>query len=324
MKKFSIIHYFVFLIFLISFFIKFNTYGQSAGDIAFIGWNSDGDEDILFVTFVDISAGTKIYFRDEEYDNGWASSTGEGTISWTAPSGGISAGTVVQIYDCAVSDPAVPTSSVGTMSKDNAGFNIKNDNDAVYAYTANGGYNTGPFTFLAAFINRAAGYDTTSYGVLMGTNLTDNTDAWSWGSDDNWKYDRSVTSGSVSTIKTALQSSANWNSQNSPNYTFSTSAFDIIDNFELEFDGTNDYVDIGTGPTIVKTVEFWVNPATTTEDCIDLNGSEYIEISSGTLTANGFTSPTIYVNGAVSTSVSASVWQHVAVTTTTLINASDL
>ena len=94
MKKFPIIHSFMFFLFLLSFFLKFNTYGQSAGDIAFIGWNSDGNDDILFVTFVDIVAGTKIYFRDEEYDNGWASSTGEGAISWTAPAGGVSAGTV--------------------------------------------------------------------------------------------------------------------------------------------------------------------------------------------------------------------------------------
>ena len=92
----------------------------------------------------------------------------------------------------------------------------------------------------------------------------------------------------------------------------------------MYFDGTGDFVDIGTGPTVVNTVTFWVNPDTTTESIIDLNGSAYISVSSGTLSATGFTSPTIYVNGKVSTTLAASSWQHVAVTTATSLNATDL
>ena len=89
----------------------------------------------------------------------------------------------------------------------------------------------------------------------------------------------------------------------------------------LDFDGTDDYVDVGTGPGTVKTVEFWVNPASTTEYLIDLNGTAYIWINSGTVTASGFDSPTIYVNGVSATSISANIWQHITVTTNTGINA---
>ncbi len=92
----------------------------------------------------------------------------------------------------------------------------------------------------------------------------------------------------------------------------------------MYFDGTGDFVDIGTGPTVVNTVSFWVNPDTTTESIIDLNGSAYISVSSGTLSATGFTSPTIYINGKVSTTLAASSWQHVAITTATSLNATDL
>src|SRR3989344_5537130 len=92
----------------------------------------------------------------------------------------------------------------------------------------------------------------------------------------------------------------------------------------LDFDGTDDFVDIGTGPSTVNTVAFWVNPTTTTEYPVDLNGTEYVWINSGTVTAQGFTSPTIYVNGVVSSTVSAGSWQHVVVTTGTSLNASDL
>jgi len=92
----------------------------------------------------------------------------------------------------------------------------------------------------------------------------------------------------------------------------------------LSFDGSNDYVDRGTGPTVVNTVEFWVNPTTTTEYPLDLNGTAYVWLNAGTVTAQGFTSATIYVNGVVSSTVSAGVWNHVAVTTATSLNATDL
>src|SRR3989344_3768207 len=92
----------------------------------------------------------------------------------------------------------------------------------------------------------------------------------------------------------------------------------------LDFDGSSDFVDVGAGPGTVNTVAFWVNPTTTTEYPVDLNGTAYIWINAGTVTAQGFTSPTIYVDGAESSTVSAGSWQYVAVTTGTSLNASDL
>lgn len=92
----------------------------------------------------------------------------------------------------------------------------------------------------------------------------------------------------------------------------------------MAFDDENAFVDIGTGPSAVQSVAFWVKPTATTEYLLDLNGSSYISASSGTLSATGFTSPEIYVNGNVSTTLTAGVWQHVAVTTTSNLNATDL
>lgn len=61
---------------------------------------------------------------------------------------------------------------------------------------------------------------------------------------------------------------------------------------------------------------------TTQQNLIDLNGvGANIEIVSGTVTANGFTSPTIYVDGAVSSTLNDTAWHHVVVTTGTPINA---
>lgn len=90
------------------------------------------------------------------------------------------------------------------------------------------------------------------------------------------------------------------------------------------FDGSDDYISKGslTGGSAIKTVEFWVKPTTTTTEFVDLNGSAYISASSGTISATGFTSPTIYVNGVVSSTLTANTWQHIAVTTNTGVNAS--
>lgn len=89
----------------------------------------------------------------------------------------------------------------------------------------------------------------------------------------------------------------------------------------LEFDGTDDYVSVGTSYNGVKTVMFWMNPDTTTEKIIDLNGSAYIEISAGEVLATGFTEPTIFVDGAITSSISTG-WHHITVTSDTAINAS--
>ena len=90
----------------------------------------------------------------------------------------------------------------------------------------------------------------------------------------------------------------------------------------LLFDGADDYVSVSTSVTDIQSVSFWVRPTSTTEQFIDLNGSAYIEASSGTVSATGFTSPTIYVNGIVSSTITASEWQHITVTTGTALTGS--
>jgi hypothetical protein len=89
----------------------------------------------------------------------------------------------------------------------------------------------------------------------------------------------------------------------------------------LKFDGTNDYVSVGSTAPGVQTVSFWTNPASTTQSLVDLNGSAYISASSGTISATGFTSPTIYVNGVISSTLAANTWQYVTITTGTAISA---
>lgn len=90
------------------------------------------------------------------------------------------------------------------------------------------------------------------------------------------------------------------------------------------------YIDIGTGPTIIKTISLWVkqDDVAGNEYPIDLNGTDYLSIESGVVTVNGLAGHTLYVNGLVGTSgattITAGKWYHIAITDSTENDASDL
>lgn len=90
----------------------------------------------------------------------------------------------------------------------------------------------------------------------------------------------------------------------------------------FNFDGVDDYITAGSVSSAVNSVSFWIKATNTTKKILDLNGTASIEVSSGTITANNFTGATIYVNGAVSSTITANKWYFVTVTTGTAINAS--
>jgi hypothetical protein len=71
----------------------------------------------------------------------------------------------------------------------------------------------------------------------------------------------------------------------------------------------------------VQSIGFWVYPTSTTTSLVALTATKYISASSGTVSATGFTSPTIYVNGVVASTIVANKWQYVVVTTGTAISS---
>ncbi len=86
----------------------------------------------------------------------------------------------------------------------------------------------------------------------------------------------------------------------------------------------SDYIDAGNVSDTVKTVLFWIKPNSTTEKILELNGSVYIDITSGAVAATGFTSPTIYVDNVVSSVISDTDWHYIAVVTNTAINGNNV
>lgn len=129
------------------------------GDIAFVGFNADGNDDIAFVTFKDIPANTDIYFCDSEW-NGSAFGTDEGDFTWSSGNAVIPAGTVISINNLSSGIGA----SVGNISHDNAG-GLSNDEEAIFAFLG-----TGPrmvTTMLAGIANSA-----NAFGSLSNTGLS--------------------------------------------------------------------------------------------------------------------------------------------------------
>lgn len=91
------------------------------------------------------------------------------------------------------------------------------------------------------------------------------------------------------------------------------------------FDGSSSYLDIGDIENDIKSVEIWLKPTSVsvTEEVIDLNGTAYIKITDGVVSAEGFASPTIYTNGVKASSITMG-WNHIIATTSTSIDASDV
>lgn len=90
-----------------------------------------------------------------------------------------------------------------------------------------------------------------------------------------------------------------------------------------DFGGDDDrigVIDVGN----TKSVTFWINPDTTTEEIMKFTASSGVKInvSSGTIGTTGWTSPTVYVNGLVSSTLVADKWQFVAITSATAFDAS--
>src|SRR3989344_9247261 len=140
-----------------------------------------------------------------------------------------------------------------------------------------------------------------------------------------WTFDGKNTSWTSDTAGTTNDLSGNSNTGTLTN--MNRTANTVIGKVgqALNFDGVNDYVDRGTGPTVVNTVSFWVYPETTTEYFVNLTGTtDFIWVNAGTVTATGLTSPTIYVDGVVSSTLVANKWQYVTVTSATSENASNL
>lgn len=124
----------------------------SPGAIAFVGFNADGTDDLAFVALAPVAENAVIRFTDNEWNGSPVGAGGafidsnEGVITWTAPAGGVVAGTVVRLGSLAT--PA-PVASVGALTR-SGDFDMGSENETVYAYQE-----TTPSGFLAVIATHA-------------------------------------------------------------------------------------------------------------------------------------------------------------------------
>lgn len=139
------------------------------GDLMFVGFDADNN-DIGFITTVDIPAGEIIYFSDDEWD-GTAFNGTEQLMEWIVPVGGVSAGTVVSI-DMDTSTNSVTFSSGGAVDHFRGGYQIAQGNEMFWAYQGTRvGDDVTPTNFIAVIGNEADGTSNQTPN-LTGTGLT--------------------------------------------------------------------------------------------------------------------------------------------------------
>jgi len=214
----------------------------AVGDLAVIGFNSDGattTKDFTIVALAAISAGQTIYITDK----GWTGLGGgsfipdittEGIIQWTTTST-IAKGTVIRFSVTSGASPAVSTSpAVGTVSVINgwtstsvtgSPFGTNGDQILIYQGSA-----ASP-TFIYGFTNSgnttdvANGWQTTTASANRDSNiplgLTNGTNAVSFctvtGSLDNYAYTGTF-SGTKSTLLAAISNKNNWAGDDATTY----------------------------------------------------------------------------------------------------------
>ncbi len=94
-------------------------------------------------------------------------------------------------------------------------------------------------------------------------------------------------------------------------------------NNEITLNGTTDYITLNSLRSEIKTVSFWIEAETLTEDIFDFDeGTHTIEVTSGTVSATGFDTPSMYVDGEISTTIDTNL-RHVVITTDTGITLSN-
>ena len=277
------------------------------GDIAFTGFNADGNDNIAFVALKAINAGETIFFTDNEWQ-GSGFNTGETVFQWTA-SANVAAGTVVTIDNIGAGTAA---SNLGTvLFNDASNRGLAAGSDIVYAYVAATPGSTP--TFLAAVTNDSleiAGVPgDTDYATAAGSGLVIGSTAIALlSSTDIGAYSASrADQSSFAAYAAAVNTAGNWTVQQGsgdqsidgsfPDVPFNTTAFTLAPPGQtIGFAAGSLNVSRPEGDSGPRSITFTVNRAGGTTGDVAFSGT----IAAGTTDAADFggTLPTVF-NGSI-------------------------
>jgi len=295
---------------LILLFASYFAFSQSLskGDIAFIGYNTDSgpgpssDHSFTFITLNDIPANEIIYFTEEGWNddtNNWAG-TSEGHIKYTAPSGGLSCGTIVHITESG-SDTFTISGGGTAALESGSGWNLSSG-DQVLAYqsatvepattpTFISGINGDDGNGVPVSLDPVTMWNDPSTGPLgtaksgLPIGLTNGNDCISlfvtvFTEQDNAKYTGTLT-GTSTALRTLINDRTNWSFDNSTAFDITPSAFTaIIDCSSLSFEEANlkTKINIFPNPTF-NTVTIKTTSNLESISIYDLLGKRVFEIS---------------------------------------------
>lgn len=188
----------------------------TTGDISFIGYRSDADDSLAFVTWVNIPSATSIFFTDAGFFNDGTIRDSEDVMTWTAPISGVSAGTVIVITS---PDSGNASVNIGAVSLKLNGLSASGDQifagnsifpdtgdtskpGSTYSGTLLHGINFDGSTWAADTTNTNASALPSSLNFLYG-NIAIN-------EIDNAQYTGSRNFASVALAKAAVHNTANW------------------------------------------------------------------------------------------------------------------
>ncbi len=205
----------------------------NAGDIAFVGFNGDGNDNIAFVALVDIAIGETIVFEDNEWNGTVWQDTNESAFSWTATSI-VTAGTIVRLDNIGTGTTAATTGTVVIpIPGRGANRGLAVTSESLYAYQ---GSANSPTFITAISINAFSDLTT---GLLTGTGLTAGTNAIALSGNIDIAAYNGVRSGQANfaAYQSLINNPANWITQDgagdqsidgvAPDTPFDTTTFTI-------------------------------------------------------------------------------------------------
>jgi len=272
-----------FLTICLSFIFSFSFFPQSAGDIVFTGYNTDGDKDFAIVVLADIAANTTIYFTDDETTGVGSPSAlagSEGTITWNTGAVIIKAGTIVVFTDIDSATNPSFGSSLGTITRSGS-FNLSGSKDGIIAFI--GTDSNTPTTYIAAiqigndnaFLGPFDGdaITLTNTGLVIGTSIiiSDNT-----ASPDGGKYTGSRSDQtSFAAYYAQINTNGNWATE-------STNG-ELSLEFSQEAFTTNTTIWDGSASAVWNLADNWSNGIPTNSSLVSIpNVTTSPIISSGT------------------------------------------
>jgi hypothetical protein len=249
-----------FLTFLFSVYFTNSSFAQvtlAAGDIVILQFNSDGgDDELVVLPLVDLSANSIIYFSDGSWDSGTSGfgSSSERGIKFTVNSSGITAGTLIKLLNPTEGLYELSPASLGSLEFYELGGSVETSasrklalsvaGDQVLIFQTSDGVITSAITFIYGFNVRSANTYTDGWqtdGTTLNSTSTDShlppgltalnssqsnkTTASAFGISrlsgahiDNWQYTGPFTAATRSEWLERIHTLTNWSSDDATAY----------------------------------------------------------------------------------------------------------